>query len=134
MLYPTFVPYIYSEAEFKRLLAAIPVATEGARLVIDADTLRTFLLLLYGAGLRRGETMRLKIEDVDLEQSLIQVRQTKFFKTRIVPLSDSLTVVMRAFIARKGPSYSAGAESKLFSNRDGTPLCGHTRHRISSPL
>jgi len=101
-VYPTFVPYIYSEAELKRLLAAIPVATEGARLVIDADTLRTFLLLLYGAGLRRGEAMRLKIEDVDLEQSLIHVRQTKFFKTRLVPLSDSLTAVMRAFIARPG--------------------------------
>jgi hypothetical protein len=40
-VYPTFVAYIYSEAELKRLLAAIPVATEGARLVIDADTLRT---------------------------------------------------------------------------------------------
>ena len=125
-VYPTFVPYIYSEAELKRLLAAIPAATEGARLVIDADTLRTFLLLLYGAGLRRGEAMRLKIEDVDLEQSLIHVRQTKFFKTRIVPLSDSLTAVMRAFIARPGDSYSAGAESRLFSNHDGTPLCGET--------
>ena len=120
-VYPTFIPYIYSEAELKRLLAAIPVATEGARLVIDADTLRTFLLLLYGAGLRRGEAMRLKIEDVDLEQLLIHVRQTKFFKTRIVPLSDSLTAVMRAFIARPCDSYSAGAESRLFSSRDGTP-------------
>jgi len=123
---PTFIPYIYSEAELKRLLAAIPVATEGARLVIDADTLRTFLLLLYGAGLRRGEAMRLKIEDVDLEQSLIHIRQTKFFKTRIVPLSDGLNAVMRAFIASKGVSYFAEAESRLFSNHDGTPLCGQT--------
>ena len=113
-VYPTFVPYIYSEAELKRLLAAIPVATEGARLVIDADTLRTFLLLLYGAGLRRGEAMRLKIEDVDLDQSLIHIQQTKFFKTRIVPLIDSLNAVMRAFIARTGDAYSAGAESGLF--------------------
>ena len=125
-IYQTFIPYIYSEAELKRLLAAIPVATEGRRLVIDADALRTFLLLLYGAGLRRGEAMRLKIEDVDLEQSLIHVRQTKFFKTRLVPLSDSLTAVMRAFIARPGDSYSAGAESRLFSSRDGAPLCGQT--------
>jgi integrase len=125
-VYPTFAPYIYSEAELKRLLAAIPVATEGARLVIDADTLRTFLLLLYGSGLRRGEAMRLKIEDVDLQQSLIHIRQTKFFKTRIVPLGDGLNAVMRAFIARPGHSYSAGAESRLFSNRDGTPLCDQT--------
>jgi integrase/recombinase XerD len=123
---PTFAPYIYSEAELKRLFAAIPVATEGRRLTIDADTLRTFLLLLYGAGLRRGEAMRLKIEDVDLEQSLINVRPTKFFKTRIVPLSDSLTAVMRVFVARPGNSYSAGPASSLFSSRDGTPLCSTT--------
>jgi integrase/recombinase XerD len=125
-VHPTYIPYIYSEAELKRLLAAVPAAAEGPRQVIDADTLRTLLLLLYGAGLRRGEAMRLKIEDVDIEQSLIHVRQTKFFKTRIVPLGDSLTTVMRAFIARPGNFYSAGPESWLFSSRDGTPLCGTT--------
>lgn len=125
-VYPTFVPYIYSEAELKRLLAAVPVATEAPWQAIDADTLRTFLLLLYGAGLRRGEAMRLKIEDVDIEQSLIHVRRTKFFKTRIVPLNDSLMAVMRAFIVRPGNSHSAGPESRLFSGRDGTPLCGTT--------
>jgi integrase len=125
-VYPTFLPYIYSQAELKRLLAAIPGATDVPYLAIDADTFRTLLLLLYGAGLRRGEAMRLKIEDVDLEQSLIYVRQTKFFKTRIVPLSDSLAVVIRAFIARPGVSYSTRAEGRLFSSRDGTPLCGTT--------
>jgi integrase len=121
-VYPAYVPYIYSEAELKRLFAAVPAATAGPQQVIDADPLRTLLLLLYGAGLRRGEAMRLKIEDVDIKQSLIHVQRTKFFKTRIVPLSDSLTIVIRAFIARPGNSYSAGSESRLFSNRDGTAL------------
>lgn len=125
-VYPRFVPYIYSEAELKRILAAVPMATQAPWQAIDADTLRTFVLLLYGAGLRRGEAMRLKIEDVDIEQSLIHIRRTKFFKTRIVPLSDSLTTVMRAFIARRGNSYSEGPESRLFSSRDGRPLCSTT--------
>jgi integrase len=120
--YSSYVPYIYSEAELKRLLAAIPQATAGPRYAIDADTLRAFLLLLYGAGLRRGEAIRLKIEDVDISQSLIHVRGTKFFKTRIVPLSDSLTSVIRAFIARRGDHYSAGGETRVFSSRDGTAL------------
>jgi integrase len=125
-VYPTYIPYIYSEAELKRLLAAVPAATEGPQQVIGTDTLRTLVLLLYGAGLRRGEAMRLKIEDVDIEQSLIHVRRTKFFKTRIVPLSDSLATVMRAFVTRPGNSYSVDPESRLFSSRDGTPLCGTT--------
>ena len=58
--YSSYVPYIYSEAELKRLLAAVPTATANSRYVIDADTLRALLLLLYGAGLRRGEALRLK--------------------------------------------------------------------------
>jgi integrase/recombinase XerD len=125
-VYPSYVPYIYSEAELKRLLAAVPAATTGSQRAIDADTLRALLLLLYGAGLRRGEAMRLRIEDVDISQSLIHVRQTKFFKTRIVPLSDSLATVIRAFIARPGNHYSTGRESRLFSSRDGTPLSSTT--------
>jgi len=64
--------------------------------VIDADTLHTFVLLLYGAALRRGEALRLRLEDVDVAQSLIHIRGTKFFKTRIVPLSTSLNSVIRA--------------------------------------
>jgi integrase/recombinase XerD len=85
--YSSYTPYIYSEAELKRLLAVVPTATASPRCVIGADTLRTLLLLLYGAGLRRGEALRLKLGDVDVAQSLIHIRGTKFFKTRIVPLS-----------------------------------------------
>ena len=118
----SYIPYIYSEAELKRLIAAVPAAAADPYIAIDADTLRAFLLLLYGAGLRRSEAMRLKIEDVDLSQSLIYVRGTKFFKTRIVPLSDSLASVMRTFMARPGEHYSAGRESVVFSNRHGTAL------------
>jgi integrase len=117
----SFTPYIFSEAELKRLLAAVPAAT-GSRSDIDADTLRTLLLLLYGAGLRRGEARRLKVEDVDVPQSLIHIRGTKFFKTRIVPLGTSLNTVMKAFVAKHCSRYSKGGGSMLFSKRDSTPL------------
>ena len=122
----SYVPYIYSEAELKRLLAAVPAATANSRYVIDADTLRALLLLLYGAGLRRGEALRLKIKDVDISQSLVHIRGTKFFKTRIVPLSDSLNTVIRTFVARQGTHYSAGGESRLFSSSDGAALSDTT--------
>src|SRR5260221_3510486 len=124
--YSSYVPYIYSESELKRLLAAVPAATAGSRYVIDADTLRALLLLLYGAGLRRGEALRLKMKDVDISQSLIHIRGTKFFKTRIVPLSDDLNTAIRTFIARQGNHYSAGGECRLFSSRDGTALSDTT--------
>jgi integrase len=124
--YSSYVPYIYSEAELKRLLAEVPAATAGSQYAIDASTLRTLLLLLYGAGLRRGEALRLKINDVDISQSLIHIRGTKFFKTRIVPLSGDLNTVIRTFIARPGNHYSAGGESRLFSSCNGTALSDTT--------
>ena len=124
--YSSYTPYIYSEAELKRLLAAVPTATASPRCVIGADTLRTLLLLLYGAGLRRGEALRLKLGDVDVAQSLIHIRGTKFFKTRIVPLSASLNGMIQAFVARRGKHYSVSGESPLFSKRDGTPLSDST--------
>lgn len=119
---PSRTPYIFSENELKRLLAAVPEAT-GSQSHVDAETLRTYLLLLYGAGLRGGEARRLKLDDFDLAQALIHVRGTKFFKTRIVPLSISLSTAIKSFVTkrRNGP---VDGGSSLFVKRNGTPLSG----------
>jgi integrase/recombinase XerD len=117
----SFTPYIFSEAELKRLLAAVPAAS-GPRSEIDADTLRTFVLLLYGAGLRRGEARRLKVSDVDLPRSLLHIRGTKFFKTRIVPISARLSAVLKAFVAKHYTRPSRDGGDLLFCKRDGTSL------------
>jgi len=117
---PSRTPYIYSQDELKRLLAAVPQAT-SALSHIDAETLSTYLLLLYGAGLRRGEARRLKIEDVDLAQSLIHVRETKFFKTRIVPLGASLCAAIKPYVTKRCDDLVDGGNS-LFVKRSGAPL------------
>lgn len=116
----TRTPYIYSAEELRRLLAAVPEAT-NAPSHIDPETLRTFLLLVYGAGLRRGEARRLRIEDVDLAQALIHIRGTKFFKSRIVPLATSLNAAIKPFVAKRRGRFADGG-STLFTKRDGTPL------------
>ena len=118
----SFTPYIYSTAELKRILQSMAAATCDPRSGIDADSLRTFVLLLYGAGLRRGEACRLKIEDVDLYRSLLHIKGTKFFKTRIVPISTSLSPVLKTFVAKYSARHSRNGEDLLFSQKDGTPL------------
>ena len=55
----------------------------------------TMLLLAYCAGLRRGELARLDLGDVDLQGGTITIRETKFFKTRILPLPDSVMAELR---------------------------------------
>lgn len=68
-----FTPYIYSVQELRRLLQAIP--PEGAAKGLSASTLRTLLLLLYGAGLRISEALQLKETDVEYLTLTPELRQ-----------------------------------------------------------
>jgi integrase len=90
----SFSPYIYSQDEIKRLLQA---AADRARCNIDAPTSRTLLLLLYATGLRIGEALNLSLADVDLDDSMLHVREAKFYKTRLVPIGKDLTQVLREY-------------------------------------
>lgn len=118
---PAFVPYIYSHAELKRLLDAIPCACT-ARSAIDAYIFRALILLLYGAGLRLGEALAFSMEDVDLPQACLDVRETKFFKHRLVPMGADLTNVMHEYVVKRNGMHAATAESPLLCCRDGSML------------
>lgn len=116
---PVFVPYIYSHEEIKRLLDAIPATCSG-RTFIEEEVLRTLLLLLYGAGLRIGEALKLTLHEVDLRHALLRVCETKFFKSRIVPMGKDLSGLLTDFVLRRCQSLSAEAPLFCFSN--GSPL------------
>jgi integrase/recombinase XerD len=118
---PAFVPYIYSHEELKRLLDAVPAACAG-RVPIEEEVFRTLLLLLYGAGLRLGEALALTLGDVDLHQACLRVRETKFFKSRLVPLGKDLTRLLTDYVVRRQERHTASAEAPLFCFRDGSPL------------
>jgi site-specific recombinase XerD len=101
--YRRFTPYIYSSEELRRLLkAAGQFGTSRTKL--QAPTIRTLLLLLYGAGLRISEALSLKIQDVDLAESLLTIHESKFYKTRLVPIGSSLTDVLIAYANEHGRS------------------------------
>jgi integrase/recombinase XerD len=118
----SFVPYIYSRGELRRLLDAIPSYHRFPGR-IEPVTLRALLLLLYGAGLRRGEALRLSIADVDLANALLTIRDTKFFKSRLVPISPVLNKVLSDYARWRSATHpSAKAESHFFVSRRGTAL------------
>ena len=99
--YRRFTPYIYSSEELRRLLkAASQFGTSRTKL--QAPTVRTLLLLLYGTGLRISEALSLKIQDVDLTDSLLTIHESKFYKTRLVPIGSSLTDVLIAYTKDRG--------------------------------
>lgn len=119
-------PYIYTQDELNRLFGSIEASLQTA-VKLDANTFRMLLLLLYGAGLRRGEALRLKVDDVDLREDVLTVRDSKFYKSRIVPVGSQLGNALQSYarLRLKRPLPKA-QDSTFLANRDGTPLSVHT--------
>jgi integrase len=112
-------PHIYSPDDVRRMLN-IARSYPSPRAPLRPLTIYTMLVLAYCAGLRRGELARLDLGDVDLQDGTITVRQTKFFKTRILPLPDSVMVELRAYIiARRRAGASQDPRSGLFWHAQG---------------
>lgn len=121
-------PYIYTRGELRRLFDPGNVQTcrRGAR-QLDAATFRTLLLLLYGAGLRFSEATGLTLADVDLPDAVLTVRDTKFYKSRIVPIGPQLAAALDSYVCqRRFDGRAQGPASFLLTNRDGTRLASST--------
>jgi site-specific recombinase XerD len=117
-----FVPYIYSADELQRLINPTAPEQIGFR-KLQPHTLRAVLLLLYGAGLRIGEAVALTLQDVDLGAAVITIRDTKFHKTRLVPIGLKLNQAMAQYAAqRKEAGHSQSADAAFFVLRRGGPL------------
>lgn len=121
---PVFVPYIYSEDELRKLFAACTAACPG-RCHVEGDVLRAMLVLLYGATLRLDEALSLTIADVDLSESLLRVRETKFFKSRVVALGQDLTGAMRDYLVLRERRHPVSEALPFFCCRDGRPVPKH---------
>lgn len=117
---PDFVPYIYTHAELKKLLDSI-APTCSARVPIDIEVLRTLILLLYGTGLRLGEALSLTTHEVNLNQRYVYIHETKFFKSRFVPLGTDLMQILTEYIKKRIDGANPEA-IPLFSFRDGSRL------------
>ena len=90
-------PCILTEAEVQRLLAAartFPSHNAPLRPI----ALHAMVTLAYCAGLRLGEIVSLTLGDLDLEHGLLEIRDTKFFKSRRLPLAPGVMKVLRAYL------------------------------------
>lgn len=129
----TFRPYVYTDSDIARLINAV----DGLHsTLIEPRTLRTLVLLLYGTGLRLSEALHLCFADVDLEQSLLTIRDTKFYKTRWVPTGTHLTQILHDYIKTVHTSPGTALDTPLLVRRDGGQLsasylrCPSTDHLV----
>lgn len=65
---------------------------------------RVMLALIYSAGLRSAETSKLKIADVDFERKTIHIKQSKYKKDRIVPLSNYMAKGLKEYLKAEKPN------------------------------
>jgi integrase len=90
-------PFIYTPADIAALLAAAGRLPTPRR----AATYQTLFALLAVTGMRVGETIRLDTADVDWDQGVLLIRQSKFGKSRHVPLHPSSVDALRDYAARR---------------------------------
>ncbi len=88
------------------------------------------VLLLYGAALRIIEALHLTLTDVDLDARLLTIRESKFYKTRLVPMRPDPTGVLRSYVDQRAKEYSPKPEAALFMTRNGIPLACSTAENI----
>jgi len=90
-----FIPRIFTRAEARLFLQACACLSKGRSSPLRGMVHGTALMLLYLTGLRLGEALSLNLEDVDLIQGVLKIRQGKFGKSRLVPMAPDLTYRMR---------------------------------------
>ena len=131
---PIAMPYIYSREELRRLLDAIP-SCQHFPFHIEPHTLRAMLLLFYGAGLRRSEVLKLSISDVDLSNRLLHIRESKFFKSRWVPIGSHLVKVLTDYARWRTANHPpTGDASPFFVGRRGAAIDHRTLNRAFKRL
>lgn len=118
---PPLSPYIYSQEELRRLLDVTP-ATCGSHGRLEAYVLRALILILYGACLRHGEALRLTMQDVDLDEAVLHIRESKFYKSRLVPLGADLNSAMKRYAGQRNQTFCREPDAPFFCFRDGRPL------------
>lgn len=109
--------YYYRLIGFNKKAIALPSLKQDAKLPVilnrselkdlfKAPSLlkqRIVLTLIYSAGLRGQEVINLKISDVDFERMTIHIRQSKYKKDRVVPLSPTMAIGLKKYLKAENP-------------------------------
>lgn len=119
-----FTPYIYSKQEI-RLLLETALSCKRPKSFTSGITIRMMLLMTYALGLRKMETVSIRLQDVDLSESVVIITSGKFYKTRLVPFNSQIKKELENYLLyRKKQGLTQSPESYLFLNDRGKPVSG----------
>ncbi len=119
---PPFVPYIYTRDELRQLFNAA-FSYQKNRSHIEPYMVNRILLLLYGTGLRLSEALALTMADVDLSHNVLTIKQSKFYKSRLVPFGNQLANILNEYVNWKNKrGLPKGEDSPFFYGRHNKSL------------
>lgn len=122
-----FIPYTFSDEEFHAVINAADGFLGNRRESTRSSKVFPMLIrVLYGCGLRLGEALALRWENVDLGAGILHIRRAKNDKERDVPMDPSLTELLKLYKKRQ---FSENLDSSYLFESDrtpGTPYLGWT--------
>jgi len=127
-------PYIVSEAEMALLLKAAQDLPRWRSCPFRPETLRIAFLLLFTTGMRRGELVRLTLGDLDRRGETLTIRETKFHKSRLIPLSPSVSGELQVYLElrEKKRLFLSPDSPVIVSGYQTTDGPGYTGHALTS--
>ncbi len=111
-------PYLYSDGD----IAALIAATGTLRSPLRAATYQALIGLLAVTGLRIGEAIRLDRDDIDWDHGLLIVRNSKFGKSREIPLHETAVRALRDYSRERDQLFRAPSVPAVFISTAGTRL------------
>lgn len=111
-------PHIFTDSQIGRLLADAGTLARTSNSPLRPENMRLAVAVLATTGLRRGELTRLTVGDYDPPQRTLAIRESKFHKSRLVPVSaDAAHEVERLIKIRSRRRLPAAADSPLLWHR-----------------
>jgi integrase len=125
-------PHVYTDREVTDLLtAAGRLSPKGT---LRPSTYRALFGLIAATGLRVSEALRLQCADVDLDAGMLTVRQTKFAKSRLVPLHPTTVRALKQYLGLRQRHLPTVQDGPFLTSARGTALAKRTVHWVFDRL
>lgn len=115
-----FRAYIFTDDEIERMLTAADNAPFTEQNPARKYQLPVIFRILFNCGLRTSELLKLRMCDIDLDNRVFTILDTKFHKNRLVPFSDAVADALEQYLSMFPPQFE---DSLVFPSPD-----RHSKH------
>lgn len=121
-------PYFFTDDNIEQLL--LSALHKPVRGMIVNRTIYCLLGLLCTTGIRVSEAIRLDLSDVDIDQGILSIRQSKFGKSRHIPLHETTSSILLDYMRTQRSGAANSDKVHLFDNRKGQRVSYESVYRL----